>query len=155
MVGAGLLCANVLLYAFLVAPAAARLASGEKIYADLRKRRTEAILFQTQKEAVAGLKAGIPAQKDMPLLVKEFVQDAKRLNLAVDAVTYDIPKGGNEGIAMLSFSFPVEGRYPDIKRLIYEIETSDRLVGIQDVKMEANMGRVKLAMKLVTYIRGR
>jgi Tfp pilus assembly protein PilO len=155
MVCAGLVCANVLLYSVLVAPAAARLTSWGKNYTDLRKRRTEAILFQKQKAAVAGLKAGIPAQKDMPLLVKEFVQTARRLNLTVAAVTYDIPKGGSEDIAMLSFSFPVEGRYPDIKRFIYEIETADRLVGIQDVQMDADRGRVKLQMKLVTYIKGR
>jgi Tfp pilus assembly protein PilO len=145
----------VLLYAVLVAPAAARLTSWEKKYAELRKRRTEAILFQKQKQAVTGLKAGIPAQKDMPLLVKEFVQAARRLNLTVAAVTYDIPKGGGEDIAMLSFSFPVEGRYPDVKRFIYEVEISDRLVGIQDVEMDADKGRVKLQMKLVTYIKSR
>jgi Tfp pilus assembly protein PilO len=91
----------------------------------------------------------------MPLLVKEFVQAARRLNLTVAAVTYDIPKGGGEAIAMLSFSFPVEGRYPDVKRFIYEVEISDRLVGIQDVEMDADKGRVKLQMKLVTYIKSR
>jgi Tfp pilus assembly protein PilO len=155
MVCAGLVCVNMLLYAVLVAPAAARLTSWEIKYAELRKRRTDAILFQKQKQAVTGLKAGIPAQKDMPLLVKEFVQAARRLNLTVAAVTYDIPKGGGEAIAMLSFSFPVEGRYPDVKRFIYEVEISDRLVGIQDVEMDADKGRVKLQMKLVTYIKSR
>jgi hypothetical protein len=41
-----------------------------------------------------------------------------------------------------------------VKRFIFEVETSTRLVGIQDLKLASDKGRVKLQMKLVTYIRG-
>jgi len=117
-------------------------------------RHAEAVLFKEQKPLFAGLLAGIPAQKDMPLLVKELEQMAKRLNLAVAAINYDIPQRESGELAMLSFSFPVEGRYPDIKRFIYEVETSGRIIGIQNVTMDSNQGRVKLQMKLLTYVRG-
>jgi Tfp pilus assembly protein PilO len=150
----GLFCADLLLYYLLVVPSTERLTAGETSFAELKKRRTEAILFQKQKQELAGIRAGIPAQKDMPLLVKELVQTARRLNLTVSSINYDIPKRGGEEIAMLTFSFPVEGRYADVKRFIYEVETSDRFVGIQDMKLESDNGRVKLQMKLVTYIKG-
>jgi Tfp pilus assembly protein PilO len=55
---------------------------------------------------------------------------------------------------MLTFTFPASGAYADVKRFIYEVETSKRLVGIQDLKLSSEKGRVKLQMKLVTYIRG-
>ncbi len=152
---AGLLCADLLLYYVLIVPANERITAGKSKYAELKKRRTEAILFQKQKQELEGIKAGIPAQKDMPLLVKELVQTARRLNLAVSAINYDIPKRGGEEVAMLTFSFPAAGRYADVKRFIYEVETSDRPVGIQDVKMESDKGMVNLQMKLVTYIKGR
>ncbi len=58
-------------------------------------------------------------------------------------------------LAMLAFSFPAEGKYPDIKRFIYEVETSDRLVGVQDLKLESDTGRVKMNVKLMTYVKGR
>ena len=112
------------------------------------------MLFNEQKPLFAGILAGIPAQKDMPLLVKELEQMAKRLNLTVAAINYDIPRRESGELAMLSFSFPVEGRYPDIKRFIYEVETSGRVIGIQDVKLDSDKGRVKLEMKLMTYVRG-
>lgn len=151
---AGLLFADLLLYYVLIAPAAGGLSARELQYAELRKRRTEAVLFEKQKQALAGLRAGMPAQKDMPLLVKDLVLTARRLNLKVGPINYDIPKRSGEEIALLSFSFPAEGKYGDIKRFIYEVETSTRLVGIQDVKLESDRGgRVKLQMKLLTYIK--
>ncbi len=150
----GLLFVDLLLYSLLVAPSVARLQNREAQYSELRKKRTEAIMFEKQKKALAGIKAGIPAQKDMPLLIKELVQSARRLNLSVSSVKYDIPKRSGEELAMLSFSFPVEGRYADIKRFIYEIETSDRPIGIQDMKLESEKGLVKTDMKLFTYVKG-
>ena len=149
----GLLAADFLLYFMLVAPSAARLAELEGKATELRKRHTEAVLFQKQKKAFVGFRAGIPTQKDMPLLVKELVQTARKLSLSVAAINYDIPKRGDSGLTVLSFSFPAEGTYPNVKRFIYELETTDRHVGIQDLKMEADKGRVKLQMKLVTYIK--
>jgi Tfp pilus assembly protein PilO len=49
---------------------------------------------------------------------------------------------------------PASGAYGNIKRFIYDIETSDRMIGIQDLKLDSEKGKVKLQMKLVTYISG-
>ncbi len=154
IVFAVLVCINLALYLFFLAPSAARLKTGETTAAELRMRHAEAVLFNEQKPLFAGLLAGIPAQKDMPLLVKALEQMAKSLNLTVAAISYDIPRRESGELAMLSFSFPVEGGYPDIKRFIYEVETSGRVIGIQDVNLESDKGRVQLQMKLMTYVRG-
>jgi Tfp pilus assembly protein PilO len=150
----GFVVANLAVYLAFVAPASARLEERERLHAEMKKHHAEAVLFQKQKEAFAGIRAGIPTQKDMPLLVKEFVHAARSHRLSVSAINYDIPRHGPEGLTMLSFSFPAEGAYPDVKRFIYEIETTDRLVGIQDLKLDSDKGRVRLQMKLLTYIRG-
>jgi Tfp pilus assembly protein PilO len=154
LVTAGLVCANLLLYVFLVAPWARQLSAGESAVVELKKRQAEAVSFQRQKPLFAGVSAGTPSQKDMPLLVKEFVQTAKRLNLSVASVKYDLPRRTGGEPAVLTFSFPVEGRYPDIKRFIFEVETSGRLVGIKNIKMSSDKGRVKLDLHVITYIKG-
>lgn len=154
LVCVGLVALDLAVYSVALAPASARLVEREARYAELRKRNADALLFQKQKEAFAGLKAGIPAQKDMPLLVKDLVQIAKKHRLAVGGISYDIPRHGSEGLTMLSFSLPVSGTYPDVKRFIYEVETSDRLLGVQDLKFDSEKAHVKLQMKLVTYIKG-
>jgi len=151
---AGLVCMNLVLYSFLVAPSQARVRAGEKRYAELRERYAEAVLFKKQKPFFTGIMAGVPSQKDMPLLVKDLVQTARSLKLGVASVKYDMTKSAGGELAMVAFSFPAEGRYPEIKRFIYDVEIADRLVGIQDLKLEADQGQVKLDMKLVTYIKG-
>jgi Tfp pilus assembly protein PilO len=137
----------------MVAPAAADLAERRQRYADLKREQADTLQFQKQKRLFAGLAAGIPAQKDVPLLVKDLVSTARRLNLAVEAVNSDIPTIGAGGLAMLTFTIPAAGAYGDVKRFIHEVETSDRLVGIQDIRFGADKGQVKFQMKLVTYIR--
>jgi Tfp pilus assembly protein PilO len=154
LAAAALLVLDLALYGGLVAPASARLDADNASYAALRKRHAEAVLYEKQKTAFAGIIAGIPAQKDMPLLVKDLVQTARGQNLAVASVKYDIASRAGGELAQLAFSFPAEGLYPDLKRFIYEVETSDRLVGIQELKMDSDKGRVKLDMKLVTYLKG-
>ena len=151
---AGLVVLNVLVYAFAVVPAAQRLAVSRQQYVELKREHADAVLFQKQKQAFAGLLAGIPTQKDVPLLIKELAQTARSLNLSMDAISSDIPTQAAGGLTMLTFTFPAEGTYPEVKRFIYEIETSSRLVGIQDLRLAAEKGRLKLQMKLVTYIRG-
>jgi len=150
-----LVCINLLLHYLLIAPSLARLKDGEATSARLRQRHAEAVLFNKQKPLFTGILAGIPMQKDMPLLVKEIVQQARSLRLAVAPINYDIPRRESGELAMLAFSFPVEGNYPDIKRFIYEVETSDRIIGIQNMNLESDQGKVKLQMKLMTYVRGK
>jgi Tfp pilus assembly protein PilO len=150
-----LLAANALVYFAVLAPSSARLEACENKLDGLRKRRAEAVLFEKRKTLFAGLLRGVPSQKDMPILVKEYMQEARRRGLTVAAINYDMPKRGSGELAELAFTFPAEGRYPDIKRFIYEAETSDRLVGISGVKLESGKnGRVKLTMKLMTYVKG-
>jgi Tfp pilus assembly protein PilO len=149
-----LVCINLALYFVFIVPSTAALKNGEAKSAELRRRHAEAVLFNEQKPLFAGLRAGIPAQKDMPLLVKELEQMAKRLHLSVSAISYDIPRRESGELAMLSFSFPVWGRYPDIKRFIYEVETSVRVIGIQSVNMASDKDGINLQMKLLTYVRG-
>lgn len=151
---AGLFCVNLILYGLLVAPTLARIRAGETRYRELRQRHAEAVLFEKQKPSFAGIMAGVPSQKDMPLLVKDLVQTARGLKLGVASVKYDMKKRAGEELVMVAFSFPAQGKYPEIKRFIYDVETADRLVGIQDLKLEAEQGQVSLDMKLVTYIKG-
>ncbi len=155
LVCAGLLCANLLLYGALVAPLSERLKAGEARVAELRRRHAEAALFKKQRALFAGLRAGMLSGKDMPILVKELGQTARGLHLSVGSIKYDMPGGTGGGFSPLTFSFPAEGRYSDVKRFIYDVETTNRLVGIQDLKLGSEKGRVKLEMKLITYIRGR
>ncbi len=149
-----LACANLLASFLLYIPGTALLGERRDRYAELRRRRAEAILFDRQRAAYAGISAGIPTQKDMPLVVKELVQDARRLRLEVGAVSYDIPRRGREGLTLLSFTFPGGGAYGDIKRFLYDVETSGRMLAIEKVELSKEQKKVRFDLKLATYLRG-
>ena len=150
----GLIVMDLLVYVLAVTPAESRLADQQGRYRELKKQYADAVLFREQKETLKGLQTGIPTQKDVPILIKELVQTARRLNLHVGAINSDIPQTGSGGLTMLTFAVPVSGSYGSIKRFIYDIETSDRVIGIQELKLDSEKGLVKLQMKLITYIRG-
>jgi Tfp pilus assembly protein PilO len=148
-----LAAANALLYVFAVLPASARHAEQQERLADLKRQHADALLFQKQKKVLSGLRTGALTQKDVPLLIKDLVQTARGLGLSVGAINSDLPTPGSGGLAALTFTVPVSGSYGSIKRYIYEIETSDRTVGIVDLRFDGDRKAVKLDMKLVTYLR--
>ncbi len=150
---AALVCVDALLYALLVAPTTHRIDALERQCAELTQRRTEAVLFQKRKRDLAGISEGMPAQKDMPILVKDLVQSARRLHLAVGAVQYDMPKRGGNDFSVLSFTFPAAGGYAAVKRFLYTVETADRFIAIRDVELASDKGRVSLQLKLATPVR--
>ncbi len=150
----GLLLLNAVFLAAVVRPAAAKRAQQGSHIADLRKRYATGILYQQQRKDIGTLVASMPTQKDMPLLIKELEQAARKLGLRVGPVNYDISRKGAEGMTMLTFSFPVNGRYADLKRFVYEVETSPRLVGIESLEIRADQkGTPALALKLMTYVK--
>src|SRR5512146_1006360 len=105
LVCAGLFCVNLLLYGLQVAPSAARLKAGDARLVELRRRHAEAVLFKKQKALFAGIKAGMLTQRDMPILVKELVQAARRQHLSVDSIKYDLPSTAGGGFTLITFSF--------------------------------------------------
>lgn len=141
------------LYLFLVSPSAEQLEASRAGYANLKKQYADAVLYQSRRQAFAGLKKGALFQKDVPLIINEVVKTAKVLGLSVESINSDIPQASG-GLIPVTFTVPVSGAYQDIKRFIFAVETSERLIGIDDLKFSADKGRVKLQMKIVTYIRG-
>lgn len=149
----GLLLLNAAFYATVVRPGASSRVNQTAHIADLRKRYAVGVLYQKQRKDIGTLVANMPTQKDMPLIVKELEQTARKRGLRVGPVNYDIPRSGAEGITMLTFSFPVNGRYADLKRFVYDVETSMRLVGIEKLDIKADKNGEAMMLTLLTYIR--
>jgi len=146
---------NAVIFGVSVAPAAHRLSAEQGRMAELRRRYADALLFQKQKQALAGLNEGILMQKDVPLLLKDLVQMARKRGLRVDTINSDIPTPSAGGLTLLTFTVPVSGSYSGCKRYIHDLETADRLVGIQGIRFSTEQRAVNLELKLITYIRGK
>jgi Tfp pilus assembly protein PilO len=145
---------NALVFGIAVAPAVRRMHAEQEKLAELRRRFADALLFQKQKQALAGLNEGILTQKDVPLLLKDLVQMARRRGLSSGTINSDMPTPSSGGLTLLAFTVPLSGNYANGKRYIHDLETSDLLVGIQDARFSKEKQTVKLDLKLITYIRG-
>lgn len=153
LTAAVLLLATALVSLGVVRPLSARLEDQREKNARMRSDISTAILFEQQRKGSGSIVAIIPTQKDMPLLVKELVQQARKGGLSVGSVDYEIPRSGGGGLSKLAFRFPVAGRYPDLKRFIFELETSGRMIGIEELELRSGRSLVELDLKLVTYVR--
>lgn len=151
---AALLLAAALVFLALVRPLSRDLEGQRQRIAGMRRDISSAVLFEQQQKSVGAISTAVLTQKDMPLLVKELAQKARTAGLSVGSVDYEIPRSGGGGLARLVFQFPVAGRYPDLKRFIFELETSSRMLGIEELQLKSGRTKVDLDLKLVTYVRG-
>ncbi len=57
-------------------------------------------------------------------------------------------------LEQLSFSLPVSGRYPDVRKFIYDVETSDLFLNINDLGLTGGGKEdITLTIGLSTYVR--
>jgi len=86
LLGSGLIVLNLLVYGMVVAPAARRLAGDRSSMTGSRRSTPRLSCSRNRNSSLPVSRRAIPAQKDVPLLIKDLVQAARRLNLSVEAI---------------------------------------------------------------------
>lgn len=149
-------------HSLMVAPAQERLALLEADWAATRHvlaRRLEA--KQARKDLVQILTV-LPGQRDFARLPLAISEIAQRDRVVLPSLTYTLEKA-EEGLATKAvLQGTVTGQYEDLRRFIYHLEASDRLLlFIEDlsvgrsaeVKGEKKDKLVTVNLRLATYIR--
>ncbi len=104
--------------------------------------------------AISSFKKGLPDSNELTGILKEVLESARRNSLKVPAGSYSPETVKDTDISRYTISLPVEGRYPQIKRFIYEIESSKRHVVIEEITLasgRAEEGTIGLKIKLSAY----
>lgn len=90
-------------------------------------------------------------------LLEDLFVMARKANLAIDQVTYHPSPVKGEDLVSYSLGFSVTGDYGQVKKFIYLIEHSSRLVAIDTLTLNAAGGRtpgeINLGLSLTTYFR--
>jgi type IV pilus assembly protein PilO len=140
----------------------------ERVYierqAAIRKGQAEERSPQDPHAALWGAKndlhvfwQAIPPRAELTLLIGELFMLADEAGLAINHINYD-PKGV-EGRPLLRYglNFSVSGEYAQVKRFVYSLEQSERLIAIENVALssagEPEQGQVNLNLKLSTLFR--
>jgi Tfp pilus assembly protein PilO len=122
-------------------------------------RRIEA--KQTIKD-LAQLLALLPSSRDFSQLPLAMSEEAKRNNVTLAGLSYTLEKSDQMPAVKVTFKGPVTGRYEDLRRFIYHLESSDRLLFIEDLDVGQSITSEKdvkrremmtFTLQISTYIR--
>lgn len=152
------LVANAVYCRAVTGPMEARLASFEEKEARLRgvlsARAGGAGGNGGAIEGVKSFKEKLPDYKGLTKVLGEVFTAAKKNGLKIPEGDYRPETVKDTDISRYTFSFPVEGRYSQIKKFIYDIETLDRMLVVEDVTLstgKAEDGTVALNIRMSAY----
>ena len=111
--------------------------------------------FKSKKEILKNLNKFPPKNLEIKKIIGGLDSLARGVSLSIRDVSYDSKKAGKSGIYPISISFPVEGKYANVKSFIYKLESSRRLLTIDDLSLEKASGRedIRLKIRISVYLK--
>jgi Tfp pilus assembly protein PilO len=97
----------------------------------------------------------LPQKREFSKAIASLADIAKRHRVAVPSISYQQVALDQKGFSKVSFSFTVSGRYEDIRRFIYTLETSKGFLIIEDMVLETSSksgARVEIQMKVSAFL---
>ena len=125
-------------------------------WARVRKEHQHHQAALRAKQDLAQVWAALPEERDFAPLALGITEEAKRNHVTLPALSYK-----TESTAVLHTSKgllqgTMSGRYEDLRRFLYDIETADELVYIEDVDLvpsATQQDNLTFNVKIVTYLR--
>lgn len=93
-----------------------------------------------QNVTAANFIQGLPESSGISSILDEVFKSAKANGLDVASADYNSEAFKNSSISRYEFTFPVEGRYRDIKKFLYELESSQRPFVIEELGLVSRKG---------------
>lgn len=159
---AGLLGLNILLFSLLNFGVAPKLEKTERGLALLQQqlRTSDALAPQQAYEQgvkdYASFSALLPSLRDFSELIGDLYILAEQSNLEISQIGYTQKELPDSGLLAYALKFSLTGTYDELKRFIYGLEESKRLVVIEQMTLNAARGEegaalVSLSLSLTTY----
>lgn len=160
-----LLLANFAVFAFLSLRVSPELDEMERRYiarqATLRQGRqgeaqSPAAVFRRGQDDLKKFREVLPEKADFTALIGEIYALAGAESLSIDRISYAPKEIPEEGLQRYALSFSVHGDYAQIKRFIFAIEQSRRMLSVENISLaggQSDRPGVDLKLQLVTYFR--
>jgi Tfp pilus assembly protein PilO len=156
---------NVIVLIALVMPNHADVDTLKNDYSSLRKDRTSRVeelkMIADSGAALESMKGDIniflnsmPEKVTMSGIVREFHRQAKKSALSISSARYSPPVREGKYLIRHDISFPVEGRYKNIRKFIYKLEKMPYLMTIDDPALTSRGDRiVSVTIRISLYLR--
>ncbi|MDD5772851.1 MAG: type 4a pilus biogenesis protein PilO [bacterium] len=151
--------ANITVFWFVIRPEKIAIKQKEADYFVLRENLLEVrqrIKNEKYiKESISNIKSDLdkfdlilPRHEEITRLIQELPNIAEKTGVKVSGVKYQ-PFVKDEGYNRLSFSLPVEGKYSNIRKFIYELETMRKIIWIERLAIRTSYSvREELTIQL-------
>jgi Tfp pilus assembly protein PilO len=110
------------------------------------------------KKDLAQVWSALPEERDFAPLALGITEEAKRNNVILPALSYKTESTPVLNMSKGLLQGTMSGRYEDLRRFLYDIETADELVYIEDVDLVRSTThqdqQLTFNVKIVTYLRG-
>lgn len=155
----GVLFFDIGFYLFAIRPKAVKLVYLENEYLDKRAAELELPSESpgSMDKGAKSLYQRLPQWGDFTKVMGDIYNKAERLELAVDSASYQSSSIKDSDIVKVTVTMPVIGAYENIKRFIYELETSPRFFAIEGLSLGSGRGEdedVSLKLAIVVHFRG-
>jgi type IV pilus assembly protein PilO len=167
----GLILLNIAAYLLMSNVVAPRLDALERRYIKLQSQvrelrltgKTDAAagspreIYRRGEEDLGQFRAAIPPRTELTALIGEIFSLAGKAGLSIDRIGYDPTEISGRELLRYSLNFSVNGDYGQIKRFVYSLEQSGRLIAIEELSLsgggESKEGKVNLRVRLSTYFK--
>jgi type IV pilus assembly protein PilO len=118
---------------------------------------TPAEIYRRGEADIQKFRAVIPAKSEFPALLGEIFSLAGQAGLTIDQIAYQPKEVEGQGLLRYGLAFSVHGDYGQLKRFIYSLEQSERLIVIDGLTLsggrESGEATVELRLQLATFFR--
>jgi Tfp pilus assembly protein PilO len=102
--------------------------------------------------------SALPEERDFAPLALGITEEAKRNHVTLPSLSYKTESTPVANTSKGLLQGTMSGRYEDLRRFLYDIETADELVYIEDVDLVRSSTpqdqQLTFNIKIVTYLRG-
>jgi len=153
-------------YVYGLKPAEERLRIAEQTYqtgkqaqADLQSTKAQQLQARTAQRRLETVRQALPTQEEFTSLALALSELAKREQVTIPGMGYDIHKPEGAHPVKATISFKATGDYAAIYRFLSRLETAESYLVIESLdvasehKRDAGTARVVINIKVVTYLR--
>ena len=126
-------------------------------WAQARKEHQQHQAARRAKQDLAQVWAALPEERDFAPLALGITEEAKQNHVTLPALSYKTESTPVANTSKGVLQGTMSGRYEDLRRFLFDIETADELVYIEDVDLVpsgAQHDQLTFNIKIVTYLRG-
>lgn len=158
----GLFGLNILLFSLLYFGVAPKLSQTERELALLQQQSRRSDMIAPQQAYEQGVKdyarfrTLLPSLRNFSELIGDLYALAEKCNLEISQIGYAQKELSGTSLVAYALKFSLTGTYDELKRFIFGLEESKRLVVIEQMTLNAAKGEegatlVSLSLSLTTY----